>query len=99
MIGWMSSFASGQQNSQEIDPWNMLSNLFHEILKPHSSQRHHAGYAVLVFLSYGDNESLQITALKTLQQMQNAPQDIHLSQGIIFLNDNCCHKCSYPHFA
>ena len=77
----------------------MLSNLSHEILKPHSAQRHKASYAVLLFLSYRDNESCRITALKTLQQMQNALQDIHLSHCIIFLNDNCCHKCSYPHFS
>lgn len=50
----------------------MLSNLSHEILKPHSAQRHKAGYAVLVFLSYRDNESCRITVPKTLQQMQNA---------------------------
>lgn len=51
----------------------MLSNLSHEILKPHPAQRHKASYAGLVFLSYRDNESCCITALKTLQQMQNAP--------------------------
>lgn len=50
----------------------MLSNLFHESLKPHSAQRHEASYAALVFLSHRDNESCRITALKTLQQMQNA---------------------------
>lgn len=50
----------------------MLSNLPHEILKPHPAQRHKASYAGLVFLSYRDNESCCITALKTLQQMQNA---------------------------